>query len=596
MRALVSRSSVRAAWLGLFVLGVWVLLRPAVHIFGEHLRDVWAYESWEAHRFTSMAMLRGSLRYHVSLGSLVGDEQVHDGAGYTNWGFGVPLLQLPFHAAAVSLLSLPARFFPDRAILFVYLAVAVPLVWLGFARILALRERPAASRLRRVALAWAATAFVVCTMLYPLIASRLQVYDETIAYFVMVELVALSAYAFLLGSAGALPVAALAVAAGLGLLVRPTGAIFLGVWSALALLERRSWRTVLVFAGGAAPFVVFWLASNWVRTGSPLSLGFQNSLPGSEHVALVRFGSLCVDTTQHTMQVALGVFRALFMAVSHDPDGWMKACGLSFELRDNEDSTTIEPFLGAAVLVFLAWTLLHFLVRRERRLELYVPYLAVVCLFGLYVYAGAGLAWRYVGDFWPLVVLTAVQYVRTLPAAAAPLLGWPLAGVLSLGAVAAFHRDVEPGSKLVEDLDASRIPDMWAAFQATRSVQSAVLPSRVRCGKLPDWPRFNVGWRSNVAGWFSDCTVESSSEIFLGVPPGRGDSYVIRFATDGISADQARIYVNGRTYAAHRTGNAYEAAVRIPYESLSSPVILATIEWEHGVDPVPGHLLEVDLE
>src|ERR1700677_3735490 len=97
----------RAAWPGLLVPCVALLILPAVGIFGDRLRDLWTYQAWEAHRFTAMSMLEGSLRYHFSLVSLSGDEQVHDGAGYTNWGYGVPLLQLPFHAIARHLSSLP---------------------------------------------------------------------------------------------------------------------------------------------------------------------------------------------------------------------------------------------------------------------------------------------------------------------------------------------------------------------------------------------------------------------------------------------------------------------------------------------------------
>ena len=47
----------------------------------------------------------------------------------------MPLLQLPFHAIARHLSSLPNGFFPDRAIVFVYLAVAVPLLWAGLDRV-----------------------------------------------------------------------------------------------------------------------------------------------------------------------------------------------------------------------------------------------------------------------------------------------------------------------------------------------------------------------------------------------------------------------------------------------------------------------------
>jgi len=98
-----------------------------------------------------------------------------------------------------------------------------------------------------------------------------------------------------------------------------------------------------------------------------------------------------------------------------------------------------------------------------------------------------------------------------------------------------------------------------------------------------------VGWRGN-------CTVEMFSELFLGVPPRGDDSYVVRFTTEGMSAESARVYVNGRSYSAHRNGNAYEATVSIHYASLRSPTVLVAIEWTRGLDPVEGKLLDVALE
>jgi hypothetical protein len=118
----------------------------------------------------------------------------------------------------------------------------------------------------------------------------------------------------------------------------------------------------------------------------------------------------------------------------------------------------------------------------------------------------------------------------------------------------------------------------------------------VSCGDVPEWPRFNVDWRPNVVGWHPDCTVDTVSEVFLGVAPKDGDTYVIRFSTYGMDAPAARIYVNGRTYAAQRSGDVYEASVRIDGRALSSPTVVATIEWWHGVVPPEGSLLEVSLQ
>lgn len=229
VRALLVRLAWRAPWLCLYALGVWYLFLPALHIFGRHLADLWVYDRSPQHRYTAMSMLTGTLTLHASAGHAGHDEQIYNGSGYTNWGYGIPLLQLPFHAVARRLLSLwPQRFFPDRAIFFSYLAVSIPIVWAGFDKLLATRERfGGAHRVRRHAVSWATTAFVLVTALYTMLASRFIIYEETVSYFVMVQLVACAAFVFAVDErASVASIAAFGAAAGMGLLVRPTGLNF----------------------------------------------------------------------------------------------------------------------------------------------------------------------------------------------------------------------------------------------------------------------------------------------------------------------------------------------------------------------------------
>jgi hypothetical protein len=129
------------------VAGTCVLLLAAwVCMYGK----IWSFEKFEAHRFTAKAMLTGTLRLR-SMVTLVGhDEQVYNGAVYTNWGFGVPLLQLPFHAFAGAT-HMAQGFFPDRAIYFVYLAMAMPVLWAALDRLLAMRWGVEASPGQRMA-------------------------------------------------------------------------------------------------------------------------------------------------------------------------------------------------------------------------------------------------------------------------------------------------------------------------------------------------------------------------------------------------------------------------------------------------------------
>ena len=60
------------------------------------------------------------------------DFEFHNGALYTHWGYGVPLLQMPFHLLATAFSSGPGFHpFPDRAIFLFYLLLGTALFWLA---------------------------------------------------------------------------------------------------------------------------------------------------------------------------------------------------------------------------------------------------------------------------------------------------------------------------------------------------------------------------------------------------------------------------------------------------------------------------------
>ncbi len=393
-----------ARWLVMFA-GSAALLRLAVDAYGGWVR-VWCFTWMDQHRSTAMMMLTGTLRLHNGLSLLTNDEQVYNGAGYTNWGYGVPLLQLPFHALASHMRAFPAGFFPDRAIFFFYLSPLPPLLWFSLARVMG-RGLPDTRWAVLAVCSWAVTLLALACALFPFMAYRFFVYEETISYLVVCELYALCAYLWVLRSDKAMATWALALAAGVGLLVRATGVPYLAVWFGLVVLERRSRARVVTFAAMAAPFVAFWLYSNYVRDGSPFSLGYANSNPWVEHeIPIQRFGSQCADTLGHGVDAARALFSGFFLTLRDDMTSdltpHLTACHFGFELQETAQSPYgAGPFFGMGVLGLLTWTFTHHLVRREKRLSIYVAYLAFVLLFLAFVNRGTGFVWRYAADFWP---------------------------------------------------------------------------------------------------------------------------------------------------------------------------------------------------
>lgn len=555
---------------------------------------LWRFSHDDRTRFTAMSMLTGTLRLRNALSRMTGDEQIYNGGVYTNWGFGAPMLQMPFHALALRMKSFHAGFFPDRAIFFVYLTALIPVLWIALSRLLASRGPSKGGVFARDALSGTGTLLILTYALFPLMSGRFLIYEETIGYMVVFELFALSAYIFLLDSKALLPIWLMGLAAGMGLLIRPTGLIYLGVWGLLVLLERRTKKAVLVFSVAALPFIGFWLYSNWVKTGSFVSFGYQNSMPWFPfHTPMLRFDDYaCATSPRYAGEAAAQLFKWFFVVIREEGNGLddrsphLQACHFMGEARPPRDQ--VQAFFGLGVLLFLVWTFLHHVVRRERRLAIYVPFATVLFLFVNFV-RGPGFAWRYCGDFWPVFVLVGVDYVRSLPHPTRWLEGLRLPFVLALCSFVAFKKDVEPSLSTIELLDETGVANLAIDFNSSRRTTDTPLPNHLDCGHGLAW------LYHNGQGWNPGCGTDTFTNLFLGVPRKATPHYELRFRTEGIDVPTLRAFVNGRIYTAQKRGHLYSADISLDYNKLHAPDVLVTIEWTQEPEPRPGKLLAIEL-
>jgi hypothetical protein len=584
------------AW-GARAAGLLALLAVSRAAFGGSDK-LWAFGRMVQSRYTAMAILSGTLRLRHGLQHAEFDEQIYNGATYTNWGFGVPLLQAPFHAWAWRhVASFPARFFPDRAIYFAYFAAMVPLLWAAFDRLVAMHARPGTLTAKRHLISWAATLLVLSSSLYPLMSCRFIVYEETICYFALFELLALAAYLFAVGTWRPSAVAALGAAAGAALVVRGTGAVYAAAWALIVLFESpRKMRALGVFAAAFAPFFALWACLNIVKTGAPFNLGYANSIPTMDfHTPIERFGSHCPDTAGHIWESWWRLLGAVFVQVPSETSPWMEKCHFDFERRPPDTSPYAnDAFLGPVVLVVLAGILLSHLQRRERRLSVYVPYAALAAILAAFTMRGQGMVWRYAGDLWPLVVLVCVQYVRSVPPRiAARWLGLRMAGLLVLASGFVWKRQVAPAVSTIETLEPDYVARMWNDFQVSLSAVDDSLPSRFTCGERLHWPLHNgEGWASS---WAPGCSVDTFTNLYLGVPRGPGPRRTIRLEVQGASSPTVRLYVNGRYRTARLHGGMYTADVDIPGDALVSPIVVVTVEWARGLEPPTLQLMSVEI-
>jgi hypothetical protein len=551
---------------------------------------VWEFERLDSHRFTAKAMLGGSLRVRSALTQVGNDEQIHDGAVYTNWGFGVPLLQLPFQALA-SITGLASGFFPDRAIYFVYACATLVFVWRAFDGLVESRAAPDLPAPTRGLVSWTATVLAAVLVLFPLTTTRFLVWEETLAYFVLSQLVALGAYALASGSRKPAPLIALGAAAGVSMLVRPTGVLYAALWAVVVLVEGGLRRVAWILAA-MAPFALFWLWSNHARTGSYLELGFRNSTPGwGYNMPIERFGSRCADTLPHALLCAGRLFVGFFAYVSRRSGvPWLAQCHFDFEDRGVplESAGRHAPFFGPVVLLASVWLVWRIRANREP-LHRYLPFAVVGLLFVLFARRGMGFAWRYAADFWPALLLACVQRAQSASLPPAQVALWTQGAF----AYACFRFAAllvpAPVPDVFPVMPEAMIARRFELFGAFGERRDPVFPSRVECGDvLP-------AAYQNGLGWEARCSVDTFTNLIIGVPPAAGNAYRIRARTESMTAPEVRLYVNGAIYRARKAGDVYEAEVRIPYGKLLSPAVVVTVEWTRDLDPPPGKLLSMEI-
>ncbi len=577
--ALESERPGRSRWLrwakratsgALFVVGACLLFWLCVYASGgkEHVLE---YSEDNRNKWVAWSLLQGSLVLRKTFAGLGWDWQIYNGAVFTNWGYGVPLLQVPFHAAWRALhSSSETRFFPDRLIFVAYAGSVACLAWPTLARTFCREgERRSASSWL---LGWCATLFAVATGFAYFLASRFWVYEETIAYLLVLEACALCFYLRSLPTESLVSIAAMAMAAGIGCLIRPTGAVYLAMWAALAVLHRPKRGTLICFLAAATPFVAFWMYSNTVRSGAPFSPGYRNINPGiAADYATQRFGSACLDSASSILTVTRQLISSLFWVIPN-PGDLAARCSFRFDTKEEG----LSPFLPPATLVLLGGSAAYYLTRKERRLALYVPHLTFLIILALFVYAGVGFCWRYIGDFLPLFWLIAIQFAVEAQVPRMRGARTALAVTLVYFSLVSLVRDITPGTEKIHTVSAATMLD-WERIEAGfRTTALPAMPSRLDCVT----PKANV--YGNGAGWSITCDVGQTTNLYLSVPERAGSEYELRFRVQGEAPASLRVYVNGSLYTARREGDEYVAPIRIRTAKLYSPNVLISIEWARG--------------
>jgi hypothetical protein len=517
-----------------------------------------------SNKLTSVGLLEGRLHYSRPLAEGIEDDmQIYDGAQFTNWGYGVAILQTPFHFAYR---LFKHGYFPDRLIYFFYFFVCCVFLSLSFKKLFETQfgyPAPLACALATVLIL-----FIFTFSLFRLTSFRFIAYEETLAYLVLGQLLILSFYIFYYLERRPLWIYLAAFTASFCLVIRGSSAFILLVWATCFFLLTP--RNIIHFCVGAIPSTLFWICSNYAKSGSYFALGYQNTIPGDLlQTPLVRFQTPCGSSFSKALEVFFLIFRILFIGDTKTPESLL-SCQFAVE-RGKE-----VPYIGPVFLLLLIFALAYHVKRNPKKLDFYIPYLGIVGLFAAYAFGGISFNIRYAYDFWPFLVLIAVQFLMFHGLRFKTQLPYVFC-ILPLISVFIIQRDVVTNfhTLALSESSPSRAQCWDRSAAETEAINHFEQPSSFICKQL----------HGNAAerwmGWSKNCEVTGMSSFLLGLPKSEDSArhFTLELTVNRRLEEAPRVYINGSYYETLWRENAYYANFDITRRELISSLLLVSVRW-----------------
>jgi hypothetical protein len=439
------------------------------------------------------------------------------GGMHTAWGLGVPLIATPFHIVGL-LLGRPG--FPDN----LRFLVLYGLTTFVLARVF---HRASAEPTAVVTGATTAGFIMVFPTFVGLIASRFQIYEQTIATGALWSVLLLGGVVALASRCTPGRLVVVCAAAGFAIVIRAPLAVYGVTTLVLALfIAHRAGFRLRVLAGGlfayGAVTAVFFLLPNYLRFGNPLSTGYQNVIGGNYIGRLIRWG-LPFEKTPFKMAVK-EMFATLFLL---DPvptqiigalppavapyaygDRWREYYAPTFDRLIL--SIWFLAFLIVCVNTVRGLLRLRAGASAPPRITTVVGAWAIPTVFILFFFYARHGAWvtRYASDFYPgfaagcvCVGMAIVEAVRRRSAALAPSAQLAIAGCVAL------YLPLWTGwaTHLSQAADKKTFLARIDAIEA-RAKEVPPFSASFKCGE----PRGPQPVHTHLEGWAADCTVESA--------------------------------------------------------------------------------------
>jgi hypothetical protein len=485
------------------------------------------------------AWLSGHLAVLAHPAGAANDYQWGRAGMHTAWGLGVPILSLPFHLVG-RLFGAPG--FPDGARFLCLYAMTTLLL----ARALH-RSQPRDPN--GLAAGGAAAGFV---MVFPtfvgLLASRFEIYEQTIAVGALWSVTLMAGIMSLVPRCSTASLTAVCSAAGFSAMIRPTLAVYGLTTAVLALViarrQRLSRRALLAGAAAYLALASAYLVGNILRFGAPLNSGQETVIGGAFVNRMTRWGVSFMKVPYGT--ALKETFATLFLLepvstqIMGAPPEALRPYALGERWREyyspGFDLLTLG-ILAATLLIVGSGVVRHSLWRPTQPLEedraiILGAWALPPSLVLFFFYARVGtVVTRYLSDFYPAfaaawlcVGMAIVDTVRK---------GVPGKGASAqIGIAAAAALYIAGWRGWVEGLstpvDRNTVMQRVAAIEA-HAAETPSVPDHFRCGEPRTRPL-----HTHLDDWHGDCTF--SSGMVFEMPHSRCISFTFRPGGNGWTA------------------------------------------------------------
>ena len=521
---------------------------------------------------------------------------------------------MPFHLLTTAFSAGPGFHpFPDRAIFLFYLLLGTTLLWLALRRLV---ER--AFRLGEwagSALATASSVFLLTYGLYWLISMYFGVYEATVAYLALVEFSAVSFFVLFRLERRTGLLLALGAAEGIGILVRPTGVLYLALFLFLLCLPggRRRYEVAL-YVVSVMPFAVAWAALNYARTDTLLGTGLNTvfSEPGEMH-AFQFGGNPCFASLGDTLRLLGYYLAALFSPwMSGSTKELAQSCGLRTAELTRQPLPLVSPLVSAALVGVIASEI------PRRNYTVLGPIGMTMGVIGFFVRSGLNLGARYMGDLWPafcLLLLTPLFRLEAL----APRPKWVAVASVVLLALSARRIAIGVVPQFATIRAAERAEGAFVPpgnFKRERVAVANTAPRTFQWAEVPFKPNPTNGvptykacppyafsqFEMDAYGWTPDCRTWAITPMFLSLPEKPGPDFTLQIdyallrpgpPAAGRTLD---VTVNGARYAAAFDGVHAAIPFRIRKDRLHSSIVPVVIRWEKSFSHSDVLLERVEIQ